>query len=1118
MRRRRRRWRWTNTADGGNHDDACDIAPSPAKGNWRQLEAAAQAVASAHDERRVGIYCQQQERGHRNNSRHLLFNLTLASILLLSFFHQSLILLSICAHSKANNALGEEASALPSHAKGNDNAYEQEEELQIIGSSSHDLSRLNLGGAANAKYQRQQQGSVPSKFGRKRATNGDGLGDDLSSPSEANDPFAFTFADYLREASRTHQEDRHYSASTNEAKMSAASNDAELRNEIPTGQGGNPAQEGNRRSPVVEISDDSEPTLTMTTDPERPVSDSNVDYIFPSSASNTTTTNEGERRDGNQVGVANNKGTTAASELVNEIKLLFAWRSLPTNKCSKDCGRGFRLNHLSCIDLKFNVRVEDDLCERAQLVKPSEINGDEPCNEHDCQPQWSFIEFKQCDDARASSGCKPSVYKRIECVQVDARGETRHLDESMCTKSGPPPAPTGAPVGAKRDERQQQEATRPNRTSQAGGSSYEFSIDLSEQFDKERNEILQSSDHYRGSTENNRWQSGTSGKHSPNHHFAHPNEPLHQNAPPLNGEPFYQPSDWSECSGAPCGQLGSRVRNLTCRLYLARSAKSVTLAQSSCQALAIPEPHREEPCYMDCGSGDGADSATVAPAHVSRSEALESKKEAARQDKQENTGFELDDENDHELVYHLDEAQRFKWRHEGWTKCSAECLGGKSESLLECWDKVAEQAVDSSLCEHLKRPKALVQTCNEIPCAPEWRLEPFGNCSRACGSAGIRTRSVACVQLVPLQTGHSSYMLVSNDLCIQSAGDRGQVPHTIEPCNRLDCPPEWSVGPWSECRAGCGGAPGLRNRTVICVQEFASREGPATHNKSHHQDILEAISHSAKHWHPGKATQVPSSECFEEYKSVPALSERCQSSGDKCIGQANKEDNHEDESTARRFIDSDPTQDYRVSLDSSAGRRKTIAIKVGGRAQLPEGRNLKVRCRVMSSSLARHKHPVNARVDWFKDGVRIFAPNSTHKAVERQQIVAAAEPPLEEEDNSILNSDLLVPPSAADQLMAADEPVEVRRSRLARKLRVRSSTLGGAGGGGGLHFQFVPRIDGRFSLVKENTLRIKRLKLDDSGVYTCSVGQLSESLDLAVVGKRQQQQASSAPVGDANNY
>lgn len=962
------------------------------------------------------------------------------------------------------------------------------------------LQRLRPASAGGAQEDEEELRLEPADL----STSG---GSAPARPRGPPDPFAFTFEDYLREAGRSsgHHlfeagsewragEQLAYSAPAAGPSLVEAEAEVEA-NSIQRAPAKRP--EAERISPAATSGrpqqDGGEPANGQSKDKEQQSSS-----LAPNGADKTTSgesagpelarrrhddpdhhrEHHGERhkehhhhqqQQERQVEGNKQEGSTMGQHHSNnnQIRLQFAWRALPTNKCSRPCGRGSRVNHLSCLDLKFQVRVADEFCLNSpELPRPSELS-DEPCAETDCRPEWAQVEYQQCnaDSDDQAQGCRPSLLKRIECQMVNRLGQTIRLDDSHCGRPrgrvelgvevGKEKEPTGAGGEPIDDE-----------------SSVELNSEELLERERKRNEILPSRDLDTLAS----WQ-----------HLA----PGRLDSTSLD-EPLFEPGPWSQCSGAPCGQLGRRHRKLTCRLYLARSAKFVQLPESACQTVARA-PHSSEPCYMDCppeleqpaSGSNGTWKGRAGPGVV------------------EGDGGD-------EPVYDL-EVARFVWRHNGWTKCSAECLGGRSESLVECWDKVAETSVEpEGRCEPSSRPQPLVEPCNEVPCAPEWRLEPFSECSRKCGSAGIRSRSVACVQQVAsLQsaTGSSSHMLVSNDLCLQATGSP-LAPAKIEPCNRFDCRPEWSVGPWGECSRKCG--LGVRNRTVICVQEFASRDGPADRLAGRlSPDLMEAVIVGAGDWQPGKASQVPFQECYEEYRSVPPISEHCLAASCPAGGAAEN-----DIATEGFFIDSEPAQNFKQAQE--ALRRRTITLKVGGRAELAEGRNVKIRCRIVRAKapvggspapVARRRE--NQQVEWRKDGLRIFAPNST---MADKQLV-------QETDNSILASvDLL-----ADDRLQMDEPEAGRAARLGRVDRVgtnstevarespppaqrtlslRSYPTDGASSTTKTGYHFVAQVGGRFSLVKENTLRIKRLRLDDSGTYTCSSGPLSESIELKVVARR----------------
>lgn len=889
---------------------------------------------------------------HQNSSAH--YFIFTASITLLTSLILSHVIFSKQLHD-SHFGLDEEITLEPNRD------YEKTSVEHEASQIAHDSSTTNNFGADPGKRQ-----SVVQTF-------------------DQNDPFAVTFEDYLKEASKSSV--HHISYDEKEPHSPTA---------IP-----------DRANLIIEDEDDN-----RASQQQQKESLTKIDYIFPAPRKQEIVVAE----HGTKQGKSQQTDTeyTSSSNFQNEIKLLFGWKQLPTNKCSKTCGRGFRLNHFSCVDLKYDVRVEDELCVKSNITKPSELS-DEACNEIDCPPKTMLVEFQECNPNISQEGiCRPNLYKRVQCTMVDKRGILVYIDNVRCNS-------VSENINSINETKSIENKQDISNRVQIVEDDVTFE-DLIE--NNERNDIIPSANVDIGI------DSYLLGRESKNH--------------PLN-EPFFDLGPWSECSGAPCGQVGKRTRKVSCRLFLSRSSKFVELPNSSCHDLRSPDT--EEPCYIDCPDKESSGS----------------------------TDYKFNNYRDigEETVYDI-EMTRFIWKKGGFTKCSADCLGGKRESIIECWDKEAEVAVDPSSCDLEIKPPTSVETCNDVPCQPVWRVGQFSKCTKLCGSGGLRTRSVNCTQQVPSNNG-PNHMVVSNDLCIQM---NGTMPHLLEPCNRFDCKPQWDVGPWSACNRKCGY--GVKTRTIVCVQEFASKNGPKLDTghkllyEGRESDLLEAVSISSKDWYPGKTTQIPFRECYEEYKTIPTLEEKCFNFCDR-----------------EPYIDADPVQNYQMSDDSL--RRKTVTIKIGGKAQIMEGKNLKVRCRILNRQNSENLvNKSSGLVEWRKDGVLIFSNGST-----------MADKQYTPDDNLIYGDDIL---SEKNQYMS-DEPStrEVTRQGSSerikgRNLSVRSwnnyqrSYLDGK-------FNFAPQ-KGRFTLVKENTLRIKKLRADDSGTYTCNYGSLTESLDLKVTNRR----------------
>lgn len=84
-----------------------------------------------------------------------------------------------------------------------------------------------------------------------------------------------------------------------------------------------------------------------------------------------------------------------------------------------------------------------------------------------------------------------------------------------------------------------------------------------------------------------------------------------------------------------------------------------------------------------------------------------------------------------------------------------------------------------------------------------WQRAPWSECSRSC-AGGETVSAVHCIR-------YDDNSVVSDHYC-----DVNQKPeHKTKECNLEDCPPQWSVGPWSQCTRSCGG--GTRTRDVHCT-------------------------------------------------------------------------------------------------------------------------------------------------------------------------------------------------------------------------------------------------------------------------------------------------------------
>ncbi|XP_047738201.1 uncharacterized protein LOC108674249 [Hyalella azteca] len=278
----------------------------------------------------------------------------------------------------------------------------------------------------------------------------------------------------------------------------------------------------------------------------------------------------------------------------------------------------------------------------------------------------------------------------------------------------------------------------------------------------------------------------------------------------------------------------------------------------------------------------------------------------------------------------------YEWRSAGFSVCSATCLGGVQELLVECVSREDHRVVSPALCPLASRPEVITQTCNDQPCPPRWRLAPYSNCTKVCGG-GVRTRKVECIH--EMTRGGANTMVVSAHLCPQPQ------PSQQEACGGAPCDAEWIPQPWSKCSASCGG--GVKTRTLMCRQVVAV----------------------------GRVLDQPPYVCP---RRRPPTRRRCNKR--KCPLQelsfwSNNDINRRVGIKRRRpAIRSQPNQKYLQKK-----YMKKVKLKVGGEATVFRGVMVKVKCPV--------RHFDRSRITWWKDGHRLGLRPETRDEVSNEHHV-----------------------------------------------------------------------------------------------------------------------------------
>ncbi|VEN56102.1 unnamed protein product [Callosobruchus maculatus] len=243
-------------------------------------------------------------------------------------------------------------------------------------------------------------------------------------------------------------------------------------------------------------------------------------------------------------------------------------------------------------------------------------------------------------------------------------------------------------------------------------------------------------------------------------------------------EARFIPDEWGPCS-VTCGE-GIKKRNVFCKIFLEFSRTIAKLPDKQCSG---PKPVEEEKCFMDhCDVADkmGVD---VKDDPYTRSKIK---------------------------IASGSPAKSYSWREQGYTHCSATCLGGIQEMIVNCVRDDTQKVTSPYMCPIELKPEIKIQTCNEHPCPPRWNYSEFSQCSQSCG-LGIQTREVNCIHEVAQGGGNA--LIVPNNMCPQPP------PPDRQYCNVLDCPVRWKVQEWSRCSKSCGG--GQKTRKVECKQVMA---------------------------------------------------------------------------------------------------------------------------------------------------------------------------------------------------------------------------------------------------------------------------------------------------------
>lgn len=558
----------------------------------------------------------------------------------------------------------------------------------------------------------------------------------------------------------------------------------------------------------------------------------------------------------------------------------YHWLATPGSLCSATCGGGYKMSLAVCRDRLTGSDAPEQLCDASSKPQASVVR----CNTHPCPFKWYVGEWSSCSVtcgggvrsrrvlcARSANVTKTDTYEpgtnsEPGCVSPAPRA-TQPCNQHDCpvwvagpwsgcsVSCGEGVQVRGVectPSGGGCDPATRPEISRPCSTG--------ISCPAYRESDEPEDEI---EDLLPG--------------------VVYHTQPLIQPYPMpqakaerLIGDPdvpveatYIKDDDWGPCS-VTCGE-GWRKKEVHCKIFLEFSRTIAKLPDSKCLG---PKPAEDtercvmEPCSMAYGTSFGDSSVPSYGGSGGDSRLLTF-----------GTSSNI-------RVAPGSPGKSYSWKEKGYTSCSASCLSGVQELIIQCVRDEDGKNASPYMCDPLTKPENRVRTCNDHPCPPRWNYTEFSQCTKSCG-IGIQTREVTCIHEVT--RGGTNTVVVPNSMCPQPP------PPDRQYCNVLDCPVRWHTGEWSKCSKTCGG--GLKQRDVECKQIMA---------QSH---VVER---------PASLCSSPRPAATKSCNSRPCLLDTASPE----ISLANSS-----------YIQHDP-------------KKKKVTVKVGGSATIFYGTQVKIKCPV----------------------------------------------------------------------------------------------------------------------------------------------------------------------------
>ncbi|XP_011264169.1 protein madd-4 isoform X2 [Camponotus floridanus] len=496
----------------------------------------------------------------------------------------------------------------------------------------------------------------------------------------------------------------------------------------------------------------------------------------------------GSNKNTDACGVCGGNGSSCQSR--------YSWSLESISACSKSCGGGFKMAMTVCKSVGVDESVvEDSYCDANSRPEKTLM----PCNTHPCTTKWLSGEWSACSASCGGGSRTRSVF----CIEENGNETTKLPDHKCSSTHEPRTQETCNTVSCpmwETDKWSECSVTCGTgirtRTIECRDGVGAISRDC------DPAERPHTEQECKTSVACPTYGDGMTQPLVQPYPLSPMSEKLMDQ--PIPSESTYVAEEWSPCS-VTCGE-GIRHREVLCKIFLEFSQTIAKLPDSQCSG---QKPVETEKCTMEpCSLLENSLSYridTIGDSGYAESSLTDT---YSRSSSGSSVGSGYD--SGIKVAPGSDVQTTYSWKESGYTPCSATCLGGVQDLIINCVRDDTGKTVMPLLCTAETKPEARIRVCNDHPCPPRWNYSEFSTCMSPCG-IGIQTRDVTCIHEVTHGTGKA--VPVPNYMCPQPP------PADRRYCNVWDCPIKWSTGEWGKCSKTCGG--GVKRRNVACEQIMA---------------------------------------------------------------------------------------------------------------------------------------------------------------------------------------------------------------------------------------------------------------------------------------------------------